>query len=61
MSNNCWKPIKYTCISYTLPDVKDKDKKIEKEKPCFQCQRKNDIGVKTCWWCGSENPTRSLK
>jgi len=26
------------------------------EKPCRQCKRANDIGVPTCWWCGSINP-----
>lgn len=62
MSNNCWKPLSLNYIFVkTGLSTQDKDQNIEKEKPCFQCQRKNDIGVKTCWWCGSQNPTKSLK
>lgn len=32
-----------------------------KELPCRQCQRTNDDGVKICWWCGTENPTKKSK
>lgn len=28
------------------------------EKPCIQCKRPNDLGVKNCWWCECDNPTR---
>ena len=27
------------------------------EKSCKQCSKKNDIGVKFCWWCVAPNPT----
>lgn len=26
------------------------------EGPCKQCGRKNDIGIKVCWCCGTANP-----
>jgi hypothetical protein len=26
------------------------------EKPCGQCHRMNDIGVKKCWWCELTHP-----
>lgn len=37
------------------PTLKEGDMK---EFPCFQCQRTNDSGVKTCWWCGVDYPTK---
>lgn len=27
------------------------------EKPCRHCSKKNDVGVKSCWWCECPNPT----
>jgi len=29
---------------------------IPKEFPCHQCQKLNDVGVKVCWWCETDNP-----
>jgi len=26
------------------------------EAPCRQCQRKNDTGTTSCWWCCCANP-----
>jgi hypothetical protein len=30
---------------------------VTKEKPCKVCGRKNDIGIATCYWCGTSDPT----
>ena len=30
--------------------------KTKQEKPCRNCQRPNDLGVKSCWMCGVANP-----
>ena len=27
---------------------------IRQESPCRSCNRPNDLGVKSCWWCGSQ-------
>ena len=28
------------------------------EKPCRGCNKPNDLGVNSCWWCGIETPTK---
>ncbi len=28
-----------------------------KEKPCKNCSKMNDFGVKSCWWCCVSTPT----
>lgn len=30
----------------------------EKERPCRQCKRKNDVGVDECWYCGISSPVQ---
>jgi len=29
---------------------------VKQEQPCKQCQRKNSVGVSSCWWCCCPNP-----
>lgn len=30
------------------------DLPVVEEKDCRVCYRKNDVGIKTCWFCGNE-------
>lgn len=30
------------------------------EKSCFNCGKKNDVGVKSCWWCECKDPTQTI-
>jgi len=32
---------------------------VKQEKKCKNktCEKKNDLGANTCWWCGISNPT----
>lgn len=54
-------------FSYTKETYYQLDKVIEftkksnsknsiKESNCKQCSKKNDFGVKSCWWCGILDP-----
>jgi len=29
---------------------------VRQEQPCHRCGKRNDVGVNTCWWCGSYFP-----
>jgi len=40
---------------YVNPDV-IKAATVRQEKPCKVCGRKNDIGVKECWYCTVKDP-----
>jgi hypothetical protein len=46
--------VKGSAIHSSVPVVKQSGK--VPERPCPQCNRKNDIGVSECWYCLRPNP-----
>jgi len=34
--------------------------RVQEEKPCWHCKRKNFIGDKTCWHCCNADPTKDV-
>jgi hypothetical protein len=45
---SCYLPVWWTWEVHADPG----GKKNEPEVACPTCTKKNDVGVKTCWWCG---------
>jgi len=48
------------CREIVLKDLrknKTPAKKEIKELPCKNCSRKNDVGIKSCWFCEVKDPT----
>jgi len=48
---------KYLTTSNPIVNTYIISKSSRQEKPCKVCGKMNDIGVSSCWMCGSEDPT----